>query len=100
MRAYGPERFGADHRQAENDDECTNDPTRRQRFLQHGARQDHAAKRRAGRLDNATMAERNKQIAEIAQKRERKPAKHRKRETVTPADAAEISPAANGEKRK
>ena len=46
------------------------------------ARQDHAAQRRAGRLDDAAMAERNKQITEIAQKRERQPAKHRERKSA------------------
>ena len=87
VRAYGPERFGADHSQADDNDECADDAARRQRLLQDDARQDHAAQRRAGRLNDAAMTERNKQITEVAQKRERQPAKHRKRETVTPPDA-------------
>ena len=100
VRAYGPQRFSANHRQAKNNDECTNDPSRRQRLLQDEARQDHAAQRCTGRLDNAAMAQRNKQITEIAEKRERQPAKHRKRESAPPSYAAEIAQAAGGNERQ
>src|SRR5579863_893832 len=46
------------------------------------------------------MAERNKQITEIAQKRERQPAKRRQREPAPPSYAAEIPQPAGGEERK
>ena len=40
----------------------------------------HAAERRAGRLDDAAVAERNKQVTDISQKRERQSAEQRERD--------------------
>ena len=91
--AYGPKRFGADHREAENNDEGADDAPRRQRLFQHHARQRHSAQRRAGRLDDAAMAERNKQITKIAKQREREPAKNRERKAAAPSQAAKIAQA-------
>ena len=61
------------------------DPPRRQWLLQHQAGQHQAAERRAGRLDDAAVAERNKQIADIAQQRERQSAEQRERDRAPPA---------------
>ena len=47
MRAHGAQRFGADDGKADNHHQRAGDPARRQRLLQHQARQQQAAERRA-----------------------------------------------------
>ena len=43
------------------------------------------------------MAERNKQITDVAQQRERQSAEQRQRKSAAPADAAEVTEAVGGD---
>ena len=59
-----------------------------------------AAQRRAGWLDDPAVAERNKHVADIGQKRERQSAEQRERARAPPSQPAEIAEAVGGDDRQ
>ena len=69
----------------------TRDGGTRSREKHRGEQQ--AAERRAGRLDDAAMAERHEQEAGIADERHHGPAQHHQHQSAAPSDAAEIADA-------
>jgi hypothetical protein len=74
LPAHRAQGFGADHAQTGKDRDGADDAARRQRLFQNKPRQDHAADRGAGRLDDGAVAERHEQVADITEQRERQPA--------------------------
>ena len=62
-------------------------------------RQDHAAERGAGRLDDGAVAERDIDVADVAQQRQRQPAEYGERDAAAPADAGEVADAVGDDHR-
>src|SRR5512141_140856 len=95
-----PDRLGADHAKAADDDERAEEPRERNALLEQDGREKQAAQGRAGRLDDAAMAEGDEQEAGIADDRHDRPAQHQQRQPAAPSDAAEIAEAGTKDERK
>ena len=92
-------RLGADHDKAEHDGQRAGDAARRQRLLENEMRQHEATDGGAGRLNDAAVAERHIDVADVAPQRERQTAERRQRDAAAPAQAAETAKAGAGNER-
>ncbi len=99
MTVHAVERFGADYAKTDHDRERAGDAARRQRLFEREPRQDHAAERGAGRLNDGAVAERDIDVADVAQERQRQPAEHGERGAAAPADAGEVADAIGDDHR-
>jgi hypothetical protein len=84
------DRLAADHRESANDDDRADKPRRRDALTEQRGREEQPTERRAGRLDQAAMPQRDEQKAGIADQRKHRSAQHHQRQPASPSDPAEI----------
>ena len=97
MRADRRERLGADHQKTADHHQGAERALQRQSLLQHDDGQQQSAERRARRLDNAAVPERNEQEAGIAEQALGWAAEQSESDPPPPANAAEVGKSGSSE---
>ena len=87
------DQLGPDHHETADDGDRPQPARERNPLAEKHRGKQQAAERRAGRLDDAAMAERHEQESGIADERHDRPAQHHQHQSAAPSDAAEIADA-------